>query len=437
MVGSEEDDAPSPGEVIAGKYSVVRVLGKGGMGVVVEAQHLKLGQRVAIKLLLPSVRSMAEISARFEREARAIARLKGPHVAKVSDVDALPDGSPFMVMELLNGRELGDELEKKQRLPYREAVGYILQACAAMAEAHREGIVHRDLKPSNLFLSETSHGRTVKVLDFGISKLAGDINASVTTTASAFGTPLYMSPEQVRSVKNVDLRADIWSLGVVLYELISGEVPFNGPSATAILAAILTEKPVHLAKRCPEVPKALGDVVMRALEKNPEARFRDVIEFAAAIAPYGPSRDDPSLAAIAIELQNAPPSRGSGRQKPLLIGVFAVVTLGAFAGVMAVMNSTSSGPPVVPSAEPVAATSTTALQAPALASASATPSVEPAHVEAAPIESSARPSVSRKTIGSSAPASGPSSTANTAKAQPAPAPAPAPKPTSTNDPKYL
>lgn len=427
MVGSEEDCAPAPGEVIAGKYSVLRVLGKGGMGVVVEAQHLKLNQRVAIKLLLPSIRSMSDVTARFEREARAIARLKGPHVAHVSDVDALPDGSPFMVMELLNGIELGEELEKKKKFPYREAVGYILQTCAAMAEAHRQGIVHRDLKPENLFLSETGHGRTIKVLDFGISKLANDVNASVTTTASAFGTPLYMSPEQVRSVKDVDQRTDIWSLGVVLYELISGEVPFNAPSATAILAAILTQKPVHLSKRCPEIPKALGDAVMKALEKNHEDRYRNIIEFAAAIAPYGPPRDDPSLAAIAVELQNAPPIRGSRGQKALLVGVFAVAMLGAFGAVMAIKNSSSTKQPVVPSAEPVAALSASAAQAPALA----VPNVEPTVPEAALSATNARPAVSSKTVGSSA-IKAPSSTTATK-----PAPAPAPKPTPSHDPKWL
>jgi serine/threonine protein kinase len=427
VVGSDADGTPYPGDVIAGKYSVVRELGKGGMGVVLEAQHLKLGHRVAIKLLHPSFRSMSDITARFEREARAIARLKGPHVTKVSDVDALPDGSPFMVMELLKGYELGDELDKRNKLPYREAVGYVLQACAAMAEAHREGIVHRDLKPSNLFLSDTGQGRTVKVLDFGISKLAGDINASVTTTASAFGTPLYMSPEQVRSVKNVDPRADIWSLGVVLYELISGEVPFNGPSATAILASILTEKPIPLVKRCPDVPKSLSDAVMRALEKNAANRYHDIVEFAAAIAPYGPPRDHPSLSAIAVELQNAPTRRGSRPgQKPLLIAVGALVMLGAFGGVIAATNSTSV-PPVVPSTEPVVASSTPAPQI-ALSG-----PVEPPPTAAAPSAPSSNvpAGTARKTLGSVAPLS------TSSPRLTSPAPAPAPKPGSSRDPKYL
>jgi eukaryotic-like serine/threonine-protein kinase len=429
VVGIDEDGAPLPGEIIAGKYSVIRVLGRGGMGVVIEAQHLRLGQSVAIKLLLPSIRSMGEITARFEREARAIGRLKGPHVAHVSDVDTLPDGSPFMVMELLKGRELGVELEQLRRIPYREAVGYILQACAAMAEAHRQGIVHRDLKPSNLFLCAGDGGPTVKVLDFGISKLAGDVNASVTTTASAFGTPLYMSPEQVRSVKNVDARADLWSLGVVLYELISGEVPFNGPSATAILASILTETPVHLSKRCPDVPKGLADAVMTAIEKLPDARFRDVVEFAAAIAPFGPPRNDPRLAAIAVEIQNVPVGRSRRAGGPnlfVVVGVFVAVAAMAFGGVLW-LNKSDQPPVVVPSAEPIVANSNAPRVSPSAQAATEEPPTTPASSSKVFPRSSSGPR-SSASGGTSLPVQSPA---------PGPAPAPAPKTTATTDPKYL
>jgi eukaryotic-like serine/threonine-protein kinase len=353
---NDADLLPAPGDVIADKYSVVQTLGRGGMGIVLEAQHLRLDQRVALKLLLPDIRSMGEVTARFEREARAVARLQGPHVARILDVDKLPDGSPFMVMELLRGKELGDELDDRKKFPYREAVGYILQTCAAMAEAHLAGIVHRDLKPSNLFLCDTGGHRTVKVLDFGISKLTGDVNASMTATTSAFGTPLYMSPEQVRSVKHVDARADIWSLGVVLYELVSGELPFMHESATGILAAILTEKPVPIGKRCPDIPRPLAEAVMKALEKNPDARFADVREFAAAIAPYGPPRDDPTLAAVALVLEGVPTPGARARRRKVLLALSATLALagGAFVGLRLPSEPSS----VVPIAEPVAAATT-------------------------------------------------------------------------------
>jgi len=409
--GSDAEVLPSPGDVIADKYTVIRALGRGGMGIVLEAEHMRLGQRVALKLLLPEIRSMGEITARFEREARAVARLQGPHVARILDVDALPDGSPFMVMELLRGRELGDELDERRKIPYREAVGYILQAAAAMAEAHRMGIVHRDLKPANLFLCDTGTHRTVKVLDFGISKLTNDINASMTTTASAFGTPLYMSPEQVRSVKNVDARADIWSLGVVLYELLSGELPFHHESATGILAAILTEKPVPIGKRCPEIPRALAEAVMRALEKHPEDRFRDVREFAAAIAPYGPPREDPTLAAVAIELEGVKP-RPRGKRRALLLAATAVLVAGA-AGAFIVLQSPGSGTPspVVPVAEP-------ASPAPAPPSPSGIPQVAPVGTALEPIPE-ARP---------------PTTTAPSATAAPVPLRKPTAEPKSTAPP---
>ncbi|MCK6593205.1 MAG: serine/threonine protein kinase, partial [Polyangiaceae bacterium] len=251
-------EVPAPGTILAGKYEVVGVLGKGGMGVVIEARHLRLNQNVALKLLLPSVRTMGDTVVRFEREARAAARLQSPHVVRILDVDALADGRPFMVMERLRGHELEAEMKARGPLPVDEAVGYILQACAAMAVAHRMGIVHRDLKPSNFFLTDVDeHGtsssakpktKMLKVFDFGISKLAGDVATSVTATTSAFGTPLYMSPEQVRSVKHVDARTDIWSLGVILYEMLAGTPPFKEPSATALLVAIATDPPVPIQK---------------------------------------------------------------------------------------------------------------------------------------------------------------------------------------------
>ncbi len=301
---------PPPGSVLGGKYEIGRVLGRGGMGLVVQARHLRMDRDVALKILLPALRSQPDVVARFEREGRAAAQLQDVHVARVLDVDTLPDGSPFMVMELLRGEDLADILTRRGKLPFRDAVGYVLEACAAMAEAHRAGIVHRDLKPNNLFVDKQGDRPVLKVLDFGISKVTGDVAASVTTTATAFGTPLYMSPEQVRSAKNVDARADIWSLGVVLYELLAGESPFAAPSATAILAAIIADKPTPIGDRRDDLPGPLADAVMRALEKDPAARFSDVQGFAAALAPFGPE-GDAFLVGPALERSQATAPRPS------------------------------------------------------------------------------------------------------------------------------
>ncbi|MBM4363359.1 MAG: serine/threonine protein kinase, partial [Deltaproteobacteria bacterium] len=238
--------APQPGEVLAGKYRVERVLGQGGMGVVVQAMHLQLEERVAVKFLLPEYAVHAEASTRFLREARAAVKIKSEHVARVIDVGTLESGAPYMVMEYLAGRDLADVLEQRGPLPVEEVVEYVLQACEALAEAHALGIVHRDLKPANLFLTKRADGSAqVKVLDFGISKagVSSDSGAdqSLTKTSAMMGSPLYMSPEQMRSARSVDARSDLWSLGAILFELMAGRPPFSGESLPELLARVLTD----------------------------------------------------------------------------------------------------------------------------------------------------------------------------------------------------
>jgi serine/threonine protein kinase len=297
---------PEPGETLGGKYAIIRVVGEGGMGVVYEAQHVRLRQRVAIKALLPKFLPIADVVARFEREGRTAAQLRSRHVARILDVDVTPKGLPFIVMEYLEGRDLDTELQQRRRLPVGEAVGYVLQACQAMEEAHAAGIVHRDLKPANLFLCPDRGAFVVKVLDFGISKSASDEDARLTGTHSTVGTPLYMSPEQVRTPKNVDARTDIWSLGVILFELLTGRPPFLG-STTGAAASIVIDAPPRMRDLGAELPEPLEQIVLRALEKDPKLRFQDVQSFAAALSPFAtataldlpPLPSSPDLASVA------------------------------------------------------------------------------------------------------------------------------------------
>ena len=284
-----ETELPELGSVIAGKYEIVRVIGKGGMGIVYEAKHLRLNQRVAIKMLKPAALQVSEFKPRFEREARTAALLRGHHVARIFDVDATERGLPFMVMEYLVGRDLDAELQDRGTLSVMEATGYVLQACVAMQEAHAAGIVHRDLKPANLFLTEENGERVVKVLDFGISKLTHEVDTHLTGTFATVGTPLYMSPEQVRSSRSVDSRSDIWSLAVILFEALAGRPPFHG-SMTATAAAIVADKTPSLCALRPDVPIELEAALGRALEKHPNRRYQDVASLSAALAPFGPAR---------------------------------------------------------------------------------------------------------------------------------------------------
>ncbi|MBX3201125.1 MAG: protein kinase [Labilithrix sp.] len=282
------------GELLASKYRVERVLGMGGMGVVVAAMHVDLEQKVALKFLLPSALAQPGIVERFAREARASVRLKSPHVARTIDTGRLDNGSPFIVMEFLEGRDLDAELEARGPLPVEDAASYVLQACDAIAEAHAAGIVHRDLKPANLFLARGHDGRSlVKVLDFGISKVATTdaAPAALTSTETVFGSPAYMSPEQMRSSKVVDGRTDIWSVGVVLYELVTRRLPFEAPTALEIgLKASQDPTPSPRSHR-PDLPEALEQVILRCLEKEPGDRFATISELATALAPHAHARD--------------------------------------------------------------------------------------------------------------------------------------------------
>ncbi len=299
--------------MLAGKYRVERVLGVGGMGMVVAAHHLQLDERVAIKFMLPEAFANPEAVARFTREARAAVKIKSEHVARVSDVGALENGAPYMVMEYLDGSDLSGWLKQYGRLGVEQTVEFLLQAGEAIAEAHALGIVHRDLKPANLFvIRRPSGGYSVKVLDFGISKVTGG-NASdlgITKTSATLGSPLYMSPELVGDARAADLRCDIWALGVIAYELLSGVTPFTGDSLFNVLLKIQQTQPVPLRQHAPTVPPGLEAVIAKCLEKDPARRYASVGELAVALAEFGPARARLSLERISGVLGPANDFRG-------------------------------------------------------------------------------------------------------------------------------
>ena len=321
----ELDSIAREGSLIAGKYRVENVLGHGGMGAVVAATHRRLGQRVAIKILYPSSARNPEAVARFLREAQAAAALQSEHVVRILDFGRHGDGLPFMVMEHLQGTNLADLLTARGTLPADEAIHYVMQASEAVAEAHARGIVHRDIKPANLFLTARADGSPlIKVLDFGISKaewllgLAG-YNPDLTATADTLGTPMYMSPEQVRSTKNVTVRTDIWALGVVLYELLAGVPPFWADSLPALSAKIVADPATPLSQRRNDLPAGLDAVVLGCLEKDPDRRPASILELARALSPFAPAVTQGWIARVERIVQQASLPYQTGGPRPALL----------------------------------------------------------------------------------------------------------------------
>jgi len=284
------------GVVFLGKYRIDAILGHGGMGVVAMATHLQLEERVAIKFLRDDVILDDETRARFLREAQNAVKLKGEHVARVTDVGTLESGVPYMVMEYLEGIDLGQMLDDSGKVNPNLAVDLLLQACSALAEAHSLGIVHRDIKPGNLFVTWRADGSPLlKILDFGISKapVGGDMN--LTQTQSLLGTPAYMSPEQMRSARTVDPRSDIWSLGTVLHEIIEGSRPFEAESFSEMCVKVAVDPPEALTA---VHPPGLEKVILRALEKKAEDRYQTIAEMARDLVPFARDRNS---ALVAVE----------------------------------------------------------------------------------------------------------------------------------------
>jgi len=318
-----------PGTILAGRYRAGRTLGAGGMGLIVEGTHIDLGTPVAIKVLHERLAKDPERVERFLREAKAAAQLRGEHVCRVHDCGTLPGGEPFMVMELLSGCDLSALVDQLGPLTPETVIMYARQACSGVAEAHAVGIVHRDLKPTNIFRTTRPDGAPlIKILDFGLAKPMNGQDLSLTATSTVMGSPRYMSPEQLKSSKVTDPRSDIWALGVVMFELLSGKPPFDGETITE-LALNITNDPVP---PLPEtVPPRLANVVMKCLEKDAGKRYQSAAELAQALdaitKPWSPetaadtSPDlDKMLAAAASQRASSPSSSsGSGeKSKPAL-----------------------------------------------------------------------------------------------------------------------
>ncbi len=318
---AEENLGVALGAILVGKYRIDAILGQGGMGVVARATHLHLSETVAIKFLRADIAGDDEANQRFLREAHAAWKLKNEHVARVLDVGTLDTGLPYLVMEYLEGVDLDNMLEQSQRIAPALAVEFIVQACEGLAEAHALGIVHRDVKPSNFFVTWRGDGTPlVKLLDFGISKVANNTDVSLTQTQSMLGTPAYMSPEQMRSARTVDARTDVWSLGAVLFELIEGTRPFEAESFSEMCVKVAVDPPAAFTV---PLPPGLTAVVQRCLEKSPDARFPSVAEVAAALAPFARDPVAASQAAERIERRLARPSMPSvpwdGKSSPAIM----------------------------------------------------------------------------------------------------------------------
>lgn len=396
------------GDLVSGKYRVTRKLGQGGMGLVMAAEHVVLRTPVALKFLLTTPDLDRQASARFLREARVSARLSSEHIARVLDYGLLAgSGVPYLVIEYLDGEDLGALLERGP-IPLASALDLLLQACEGLAVAHRAGVVHRDLKPANLFVTRRDGGAPlVKLLDFGIAKADrfDTHGAPGMTTGEAFlGSPRYASPEQLQSARSVDARTDVWSIGCVAYELLTGRPAFDGDSLTNLIAAILTTEPAPPRRLRPDLPAAIEDAVLRCLAKAPEKR-PTIAELAVALAPFATedgkllarriASADPAVA-LAPASPQPPSARPAARSHrlPWLVVAAGVLVLVPVGVLFATRSPSTSPPAAAPPAVASAVVSATVASAPPQVSASATrdtPAATSGPVRAPAAVSAARP----------------------------------------------
>jgi hypothetical protein len=300
-------DDPFLGKVLGETYEIARLVGEGGMGRVYEARHLRLpDRRFAVKVMHPEFARQPEVVARFQREAESASSIGHPNVVDVFDVHKTPDGVPYLVGEFLEGEELGDYIERVGKLEVSFAVGLARQVCKALGAAHARGIVHRDMKPENVFLVLRDGVPTVKVIDFGISK-AGSGDTHLTRTGMIMGTPSYMAPEQARGDK-VDLRADVYAIGALLYHALTGQRPFDSDDPAATLNMVLTEEPPRPRSLAESVPEALELVVQHAMAKDPRERYQTTAELDLALLPFDVTTGSP----VSMVLSAPAPGKSQG-----------------------------------------------------------------------------------------------------------------------------
>jgi serine/threonine-protein kinase len=376
------------GDVVDGKYRVDGLVGAGGMGVVVAATHLQIGRAVALKFLHPQACESDDAVVRFVREARSIAQIESEHVARLLDVGTLPSGEPYMVMELLKGSDLADLLRQRGPLPLGEAVDFILQASEAVAEAHYLRIVHRDLKPANLFVTHRKDGTPLlKVLDFGISKLGSDsLDAGLTGSRAALGSPRYMSPEQLKSPRTVGPPTDVWALGCILYELLTGRSAFDGETLHGVALAIATGETPRVRAARPDIPPSVDDVIFACLEKDVGKRVQTVADLALRLAPLALPESRLSIERICRMTGRPPPPVAPVARSPRsLVVVGGLVVLGV-AGVVlgAVQRDRPRAVPPVPASSALLPPASAALPATEAPSASSAPPSLPSSVVSAP-----------------------------------------------------
>ncbi len=323
----------STGEIIDGKYRIVRLLGEGGMGAVYEGENTRIHRKVAIKVLHAGVAEQSEAVARFEREAQAAGRIGSEHIVEVLDLGTLANGERYLVMEFLEGESLSARIRNRGRLTPQELSPIAYQLLEGLAAAHAAGIIHRDLKPDNVWLLKTKSSKAefVKLLDFGISKfnqLSGDSGFSMTRTGAVMGTPYYMAPEQAKGARDMDHRVDLYATGVILYEALTGQVPFNADTFNELLFKIVLEEPRPVEQLVPEIDAGFSAIVNKAMARDPANRFANAQEFQAALSQWASGYGPQLVASLAVHptapvgipaaipggYGNAPPGHGSMSQ---------------------------------------------------------------------------------------------------------------------------